>query len=107
MTRKALGRGLGALIPGAPTPHEGTDLDDAANSSEAGAPPPWQAQSTTPEIHSAQASPSSAVPPDSVIELQLERIDPNPKQPRIEFDDEALGELAESIAAQGVLQPIL
>src|SRR4029079_681946 len=32
---------------------------------------------------------------------------PNPKQPRIEFAEEALDELAESIRAQGVLQPIL
>ena len=107
MTRKALGRGLGALIPGAPTPHEGTELEDAPLAPDAGAAPPWQAQVTSPGPHAAQAPPPSAVAPDGVIELPLERIDPNPKQPRIEFDDEALRELAESIAAQGVLQPIL
>ncbi|MEP7027511.1 MAG: ParB/RepB/Spo0J family partition protein [Candidatus Eisenbacteria bacterium] len=40
-------------------------------------------------------------------EIALERIVPNPKQPRIEFDEDALGELAESIRSQGVLQPVL
>ena len=35
------------------------------------------------------------------------RIRPNPDQPRIQFDEEALDELADSIAERGVLQPIL
>jgi ParB family transcriptional regulator, chromosome partitioning protein len=34
-------------------------------------------------------------------------IAPNPEQPRRHFDDDALDELAESIAAHGVLQPIM
>jgi len=105
MTRKALGRGLGALIPGAPTPHE--ESDDPAAISESSVTPPWQSQVTTPPPHPAQAPPPSAVSPEGVIEIPLERIDPNPKQPRLEFDDEALAELAESIQAQGVIQPIL
>jgi len=40
-------------------------------------------------------------------EVEVARIRPNPNQPRVQFDDEALDELAESIAARGVLQPIL
>ena len=107
MTRKALGRGLGALIPGAPAPHEGTELDEDATTPEASAVRPWATQVTASPAHPAQAPPPPAIAPDSVLELPLERIDPNPKQPRIEFDDETLGELAESIQAQGVLQPIL
>ncbi|MEO5363894.1 MAG: ParB/RepB/Spo0J family partition protein [Magnetococcus sp. DMHC-8] len=39
--------------------------------------------------------------------LPLERIQPNPRQPRGDMDAVALEELAESIREQGVLQPIL
>ncbi|HET9813249.1 MAG TPA: ParB/RepB/Spo0J family partition protein [Sphingomicrobium sp.] len=44
---------------------------------------------------------------DGVREVEIARIRPNPHQPRIQFDEEALAELAESIAEHGVLQPIL
>ena len=40
-------------------------------------------------------------------EIPLARIAPNPYQPRTSLEDEGLRELAESIAAHGVLQPIL
>jgi len=40
-------------------------------------------------------------------EIPIERVKPNPFQPRREFDPKALEELAESIKSQGVLQPIL
>ena len=43
----------------------------------------------------------------SVQTLPLEAVRPNPEQPRQLFSEEALAELAESIRAQGVLQPIL
>lgn len=39
-------------------------------------------------------------------EIQLERIVPDPNQPRRQFDEAALGELAASIRTEGVLQPI-
>ena len=39
-------------------------------------------------------------------ELAIESIIPNPKQPRTEFDDDALEELADSIATLGLIQPI-
>jgi len=42
-----------------------------------------------------------------VREIDVARIKPNPNQPRIQFDEEALAELAESIGQRGVLQPIL
>ena len=40
-------------------------------------------------------------------ELPLDRIRPNPQQPRRRFDTEAIEELAESIRAHGILQPVL
>jgi ParB family transcriptional regulator, chromosome partitioning protein len=42
-----------------------------------------------------------------VREIELARIRPNPGQPRVQFDEEALDELADSIRQRGVLQPIL
>ena len=39
-------------------------------------------------------------------ELDIELITPNPKQPRTHFDDDALEELADSIATLGLIQPI-
>ncbi|MBE6201275.1 MAG: ParB/RepB/Spo0J family partition protein [Rikenellaceae bacterium] len=39
-------------------------------------------------------------------ELDIELIIPNPKQPRTTFDDDALEELADSIATLGLIQPI-
>ena len=46
-------------------------------------------------------------PGDGVRELDIATIKPNPRQPRRHFAEEAIAELAESIAARGVLQPIL
>ena len=42
-----------------------------------------------------------------VREIEIARIRPNPEQPRVQFDEEALEELAQSIRERGVLQPIL
>ena len=42
----------------------------------------------------------------SIGEVPIERIQPNPSQPRREFDDEALQELADSIREIGIVQPI-
>jgi len=44
---------------------------------------------------------------DGVSLIHIDKIRPNPKQPREHFDMETLTELAESIRQQGVLQPIL
>ena len=44
---------------------------------------------------------------DSVSELSLKEIRPNPFQPRKTFDEESLFELAESIKEDGLLQPIV
>lgn len=45
--------------------------------------------------------------PGGVREIEIGRIQPNPKQPRIQFHEETINELADSIAERGVLQPIL
>ena len=42
-----------------------------------------------------------------VTTVRLSEIEPNLSQPRKEFDETALAELADSIAAHGVLQPLL
>lgn len=43
----------------------------------------------------------------SAVTLRIGEIEPNRAQPRHDFDEEALGELADSIALHGVLQPLL
>jgi ParB family transcriptional regulator, chromosome partitioning protein len=43
----------------------------------------------------------------TVINIDINKILPNPRQPRIEFHSESLNELAESIKSQGIVQPIL
>jgi ParB family transcriptional regulator, chromosome partitioning protein len=42
-----------------------------------------------------------------VLELPLDRIERSPNQPRADFDEALLGELAASIAVHGVLQPVI
>lgn len=44
---------------------------------------------------------------DSVIELKINDISPNTDQPRKDFDEERLNELAASIKENGVIQPII
>lgn len=44
---------------------------------------------------------------DSVFWIEVEKIEPNPYQPRREFVEDALKDLASSIREHGVLQPIL
>jgi ParB family chromosome partitioning protein len=46
-------------------------------------------------------------PDEQVHELALDSISPNPFQPRREFNAEELAELAASIRAQGLLQPVV
>ncbi len=42
----------------------------------------------------------------NICEVSMERIKPNPNQPRKEFDDDSLQELANSIRQIGIIQPI-
>ena len=75
-SRKALGRGLDALLP------------------------------TKPQIDSSPGSDTSGSSAE-VRELGIDRIDPNPYQPRRNFDQKALLELSRSIRVDGLVQPIL
>ena len=47
-----------------------------------------------------------AISTQAVAEIDIDKIDANPYQPRAAFDEEALNELAESIRQLGVIQPI-
>ncbi|HYM12401.1 MAG TPA: ParB/RepB/Spo0J family partition protein [Bryobacterales bacterium] len=75
--RRALGRGLSALLPERPEPRP--------------------------------AAAETPVPPgaEQVRKILLDRIDPNPYQPRRAFDPERLEELAASIRADGLVQPVI
>ena len=75
--RRALGRGLDALIPGA------------------GTAPPKAAPSEPEDVTAADHH------------LDVGQLQPNRRQPRTEFDEQSLEDLAASIRVQGVLQPIL
>ena len=50
---------------------------------------------------------NKAVNEVKVVKVPIDQIFPNPYQPRKTFDDEALADLASSIAQFGVLQPLL
>lgn len=81
-----LGRGLSTLI--------------SPRSNLSGAP-------TTPTPDSPAAVSASAQPATGIVEIPLGEIRPNANQPRRNFDETALEELAASIRVRGVLQPIL
>lgn len=79
--RPALGRGLGSLLP--PTPPPAAD------------PPSPREGAEGPDARGAPRT------------LPIERIRPAPDQPRRTFDPDALEQLAASIKAQGLIQPIV
>jgi ParB family chromosome partitioning protein len=74
--KNALGRGLGALLEDAPVTHVGKGFQTSHN------------------------------PVANISDIDLLDIEINPFQPRTQFDEEALAELAESIRVQGIIQPI-
>lgn len=107
--RGGLGRGLGALIPTAPAAGVGVATAEA---------PVDRAASTVPAAEGGRsasagmppqpgASELSPVPGARFAEIPIDAIQPNPKQPRQIFDDEALEELKASIQEVGFLQPIV
>jgi ParB family chromosome partitioning protein len=99
MPRNALGRGLGALIrepepqvpakPEISTPATTTVSVPSSGGSAAAAAPAM--------------SPANAGP----LQIDIDLIEPSPYQPRTRFREEALDELARSIQASGIIQPIV
>ena len=59
-------------------------------------------------LHSSDGSAdSSASASESILQIPLEDVQPNPHQPRQDFEAETLAELADSIREHGILQPLL
>jgi ParB family transcriptional regulator, chromosome partitioning protein len=85
--RRALGRGLESLLPGP----------------RAVASPPTAIATPTPTTE----KPTPRAEGDEVREIALSLIDDNPHQTRYHFDQKSLQELAESITANGVVQPVV
>jgi len=59
------------------------------------------------EVAIEQPIAAGAARPAGVQTVAIGHIEPNPGQPRRHFDEAALAELAESIAARGLIQPIV
>jgi ParB family chromosome partitioning protein len=51
--------------------------------------------------------PSGTTTQGGLLEIDLDRITPNPRQPRTAMDEAALAELADSIREHGILQPLI
>ena len=51
-------------------------------------------------------TPARSVVAGNMMEITLDQIEVNPFQPRSDFNQESLGELADSIKAQGIIQPV-
>jgi len=81
--RKALGKGLSALL---------NDTDNVIHNKTTDSTPAQSVKEYTSL--------------GSVNEIKLSEIEVNPFQPRTDFDEEALAELADSIKKQGLIQPI-
>ena len=86
--RGGLGRGLEALIPSSSQDDHEPAVEEADQ------------EPTTSEAAEEPSGPSFE-------QLPLNRIDPNPRQPREAFGEETLQDLTASIEAVGVLQPIV
>ncbi|MDZ7714750.1 MAG: ParB/RepB/Spo0J family partition protein [Balneolaceae bacterium] len=86
-SKKVLGRGLGAFFP------DYNEGDSESSKSDGGKNQP-----------SVVTDPEERV--NIVLQIPVQNIRPNPHQPRKEFKEEALDELAASIKEHGLIQPI-
>ena len=93
MPRNALGRGLGALI------RELQPKDSPEPAATA------QPHATSASGAAATPAREAAYPVPTQIDIDL--IEPSPFQPRTRFREEALDELARSIKASGIIQPLV
>ena len=92
MPRNALGRGLGALIR---EPEPAAPVVDT------------QTQAPVAMVGGAAAAPARAAVHPGPQEIDIDLVEPSPYQPRTRFREEALDELARSIRASGIIQPIV
>ena len=92
MSRNALGRGLSALI--------------REPEAEPQLPPPAPAPASALQGAAAAAAPAR-IPNDGFLQVDIDLIDPSPYQPRTHFREQALEELAQSIRASGIIQPLV
>src|ERR1700687_100012 len=92
MPRNALGRGLGALIR-EPEPKTSPE------------PAPIQPHATT--VSGAASAPAREGGDPGPQQVDIDLIEPSPYQPRTRFREEALDELARSIQASGIIQPLV
>ena len=99
MPRNALGRGLGALI------REPEPQAPASPAQPSGGAPVASQQTTSGA--SAAAAPAMSPAPAGPLQIDIDLIEPSPYQPRTRFREEALDELARSIQASGIIQPIV
>ncbi|GAA3806581.1 ParB/RepB/Spo0J family partition protein [Streptomyces phyllanthi] len=121
--RRGLGRGLGALIPAAPTGEQAAPPTGGGGPASPAAAPLLTTDrgvaaakvATLPHVsrETEEPSPNGAVEMPSAplgahfAELPLDSITPNPRQPREIFDDDLLAELVTSIQEVGLLQPVV
>lgn len=94
--KRRLGRGLGALLG------EVRREEPLANPSLA-----QQANGASSESMRAERPAAAPLPRNGLASVPVSAIQPHPDQPRRHFDEDALDELAASIAARGVIQPVI
>ena len=121
--RRALGRGLGALIPSAPSGGAGRPVDvffpdqrqggtaTAVSTDLPAGPASPLGDGATPnvsgQVPEVDQEGLAVVPGAEFAEIDIEAIRPNPRQPRTVFDEDDMAELVHSIREIGVLQPIV
>lgn len=107
--KSRLGRGLSGLITGGTAKHGNGSV--SAKSAPSNTAKGKKNGGGTAAVSNPPADPvPSPAPAGGLLgfaEVKVTRIDPNPFQPRKEFDPEKLKELADSIQAEGLLQPIV
>lgn len=106
--RRGLGRGLGSLIPTAPTPATAPPAS-MSPSAGAGSVTTDFARATGAEgaVTGSTAGAAGTVAGAYFAELPIAQVRPNARQPRQVFDEEALAELVHSIREVGLLQPVV
>ncbi|MEK9151247.1 MAG: ParB/RepB/Spo0J family partition protein [Patescibacteria group bacterium] len=98
-----LGRGLASLIP----PKKKSEDGAGSSPFHTAAVPRMQPVAALPAPQAAAAPVVLAGRNGEALEIPLEKIVPNPHQPRLHFDETKLDELAQSIREHGILQPLV